>query len=183
MAITIKIGSEPEKKVVTPKEIIDLKVLKNLNDDVMIFDHEDVTIVIQPKVKKVTAYAKDIDSDYCYGTQNRLFKFLVDKGLIDPATIQAGSVYASMEGGYFKDPKVNTIPLLLINIDKFIEEERPYFEFIADYNEMENDRLIEPDEKDSTELGEVPQAARKGSLSPNSYAYGNSFYYQSFTYE
>ena len=66
MAITIKIGSEPEKKVVTPKEIIDLQVLKNLNDDVMIFDHEDVTIVIQPKVKKVT-YAKDIDSDYCYG--------------------------------------------------------------------------------------------------------------------
>ena len=53
MAITIKIGSEPEKKVVTPKEIIDLKVLKNLNDDVMIFDHEDVTIVIQPRPRKL----------------------------------------------------------------------------------------------------------------------------------
>jgi|14_taG_2_1085336.scaffolds.fasta_scaffold00722_11 hypothetical protein len=183
MAITIRIGKQPEKQVVEPKEIIKLQALKNLNDDVMVFDHADITIVIQPKVTKVTAYAKDVMSDYVYGAQNRLFQFLGEKGIINPESVQGGAVYSSIEGQYFPNDQHNVVNLLLLNIHEFVEEERPYFEFIEDYEELVNDNLTDPDEADSTELGEVPQAEKKGSMSSNAYSYGNSFYYQSFTYE
>lgn len=182
MAITIRIGSE-EKKVVEPEQIIKLKAVKSLNDDIMIFDHADIYVAIQPKIKKVVAYSKDVMSDYVYGAQNRLFHFLTKKGLINPASIQGGNVYASMEGTYYDNPKYNVIKMLLLNIHEFIEDERPYFEMIEDYEEIAQDKYTHPSDEESTELGEVPQAPKKGSLNPNAYGYGNSFYYQSFTYE
>jgi hypothetical protein len=182
MAITIKIGSG-EKKTVEPPEIIDLKALKNLNDDIMIFDHSDIIIVIQPKLEKIVAYAKDVMSDYVYGAQNRMFHFLTKKGIIDPSTVQGGNVYNSLEAKYFKNDKYNVMKMILLNIHEFIEGERPYFEMIEDYKEIAQDKYTDPSEEESTELGEVPQAPKKGSLNPNAYGYGNTFYYQSFTYE
>jgi hypothetical protein len=56
MAITIKIGSGAPQKI-EPKEIVNLKVAKSLNDDVMVFVHADIYIVVQPKTQKVIAYA------------------------------------------------------------------------------------------------------------------------------
>ena len=44
MAITIKIGNQ--NKAVGPKEIVQLEMRKNLNDDIMVFDHADIVIVL-----------------------------------------------------------------------------------------------------------------------------------------
>jgi len=163
MAITIRIGSaEPQK--IEPKEIVNLKIAKTLNDDVMIFDHADVYIVIQPKSQKVVAYAKDVMSDYVYGAQNRLFHYLAKRGLVSPESVQGGNVYDSIEAKYFPSDKFDVIKLLILNIYRFIEDERPYFEFIEDYEDMMVDRFTEPTDEDSTRLGEVPQAAKKGTV-------------------
>jgi hypothetical protein len=181
MAITIKIGSaEPQK--IEPKEIVNLKVAKTLNDDVMIFDHADVYIVIQPKSQKVVAYAKDVMSDYVYGAQNRLFHYLAKRGLVSPESVQGGNVYDSIEAKYFPSDKYDVIKLLILNIYRFIEDERPYFEFIEDYEDMMVDRFTEPTDEDSTRLGEVPQASKKGTVAASPFTYGNAYYWQSFTY-
>lgn len=182
MAITIKIGSE-EPKSLSAKQIIKLQVGKNLHDDVMIFDHSDIIIVIYPKINKIVAFPKDSMSDYVYGAQDRLFHFLFKKGMIDPTSVLGGNVYGSLEANYFASDKYSAIKMLLLNIHNFIEQERPYFEFTEDYEELVNDTMTDPDSEDSTELGEVPQETRKGSINPNMYSYGNSMYYQSFTYE
>ena len=181
MAITIRIGSaEPQK--IEPKEIVNLKIAKTLNDDVMIFDHADVYIVIQPKSQKVVAYAKDVMSDYVYGAQNRLFHYLAKRGLVSPESVQGGNVYDSIEAKYFPSDKFDVIKLLILNIYRFIEDERPYFEFIEDYEDMMVDRFTEPTDEDSTRLGEVPQAAKKGTVAASPFTYGNAYYWQSFTY-
>ncbi len=54
---------------------------KNLNGDIMIFDHNNIDIVILPEKKKVVAFAKDLVSDEVYGAQNRLFDHLRKKEL------------------------------------------------------------------------------------------------------
>ena len=53
-----------------------------------------------------------------------------------------------------------------MNITKFIESERPYFEYIEKYNKMEEDEMLDPNSADSTDLGEVPQSGEKGGIRP-----------------
>ena len=70
--------------------------------------------------------------------------------------------------------------MALINVSKWIDEERPYFEFAEKFGELTVDRFTDPDEEASTELGEVPHEETKGALRPG-YNFGP--YWQSYTYE
>ena len=72
MAITIKVGEEANKKLVT----LEINLRKSLDGDLMIFDHGDIDIVLSTSNNKVIAFPKEVISDYVYGAQNRLFTFL-----------------------------------------------------------------------------------------------------------
>ena len=58
------------------------------------------------------------------------------------------------------------VDMALLNIAKFIEEEKPDFEYRKKYAEEEVDRLTNPTDEDSTDLGDVPQSEKKGSITP-----------------
>ena len=70
--------------------------------------------------------------------------------------------------------------MTLVNIDAFIDEERPYFEFVDNFEEMDEDRFLEPEDELSTELGEVPHEDVKGNIRPG-YNFGP--YWQSYMLE
>jgi hypothetical protein len=98
MAIKITIGGgkkeappQPAPKVAEIK----LNISKTVNGDYYIKDHSDIDIVIMVEKNKVLALSKDLMSEMVYGAQDRLFGYLTEKGLIDPATVQGGSVYGS----------------------------------------------------------------------------------------
>ena len=133
-----------------------------------------------PTKKKIVAFPKDIMSEVVYGAQDRLFKYLSKKGVIAIYSIQGGSIYGSIEAEILGSEDFNPISLVIINIEKFIDEERPYFEFAEEYEDMDNDRFVEPDEDQSTELGEVPHEKVKGNIRPG-YNYGP--YWQSYMLE
>ena len=134
----------------------------------MIFDHGDIDIVLSPKENKVLAFPKETMSDLVYGAQNRLFAHLRKKGLVIPESIQGGAFYGVIEAEMQKSFKedLDTAKMTLINISKFIDEERPYFESTEAIISMADDELIHPDKEDSTELGEVPQSTEQGSIRP-----------------
>ena len=180
MAIKITVGSKrpPEPKKPNPIATVELQIRRTANGDYYISDHADIDIIIM--ANKVLAIAKDVMSEMVYGAQDRLFSFLVKKGLISAESIQGGSVYGSMEGALLPSDEINVINLTILNISKYIDEERPYFEFVEKFDEMETEYFTEPDEEDSTELGEVPQEVEKGTSRPG-YSYGP--YWQSYTYE
>jgi hypothetical protein len=162
MAITIRVGDEANKKLVT----LELDIRKSVSGDLMIFDHGDIDIVLSTQQNKVIAFPKEVISDYVYGAQNRLFTFLRKRGLVIPESIQAGSFYGSFEA-LMETPKVENMSaakLALVNISNFITEERPYFEATDAIISMTDDEFIDPDNEDSTELGEVPQSTKKGSI-------------------
>jgi len=185
MAINIHVGDSPppeEVEQIEQKPIakIQLKIRKTLDGDIMIFDHADIDIVVMPEKMKLIAFAKDVTSEFVYGAENRMFQFLSKKGIIDPATVQGGNIYGSIEGVIRSSDELHPIKILLLNISKFIDEERPYFEFVEDYEEMQADRFVDPDAEESTELGEVPHKKQKGHLRPGGGA--NGTYWQSYTY-
>tara|TARA_R110002012_G_C11586754_1_gene605863 strand:- start:513 stop:1052 length:540 start_codon:yes stop_codon:yes gene_type:complete len=164
MAVIIKVGTGANKKKVK----LELDLRRSMNGDLMIFDHGDIDIVLSPDKKKVVTFPKETMTDLVYGAQNRLFSHLRRKGLVVPESIQAGSFFGSFEATLEEssDPNSSSAKMALINISNFIDEERPYFEQVEAIVSAEEEHLIEPDNEYSTELGEVPQAAEKGSIRP-----------------
>jgi len=162
MALTIKIGRGNQSAVVQ----LEMDIRKSMNGDLMIFDHGDIDIVLSPGKNKVFAFPKETMSDLVYGAQNRLFSHLRKKGVIIPESIQSaafcGALEATMENSFKED--LDTAKMALINISRFIDEERPYFESTEAIVSLADDELVHPDKEDSTELGEVPQAVEKGSI-------------------
>ena len=61
---------------------------------------------------------------------------------------------------------IDMVQAALYGIDKFIKDERPYFEHIEEFEKAVDDYLTEPTDGDSTPLGEVPQEPTKGSIRP-----------------
>ena len=180
MAINITVGSQqPEEEKSPVVTSVDLKIRRSLNGDYYISDHADIDIIIMKDKKKILAIAKDMMSELVYGAQDRLFDFMLKKGIVVPESIQGGSIYGSMEGALHSSEEYDAVKMAIINISKYIDEERPYFEFMEKFDEMETDRFVEPEEEDSTELGEVPHGEQKGVLRPG-YNYGP--YWLSYTY-
>ena len=164
MALTIKIGRGNQSAIVR----LEMDMRKSMSGDLMIFDHGDIDIVLSPNKNKIMAFPKETMTDLVYGAQNRLFAHLRKKGLIIPESIQAGAFYGALEGELEKPFKedLNTAKMALINISKFIDEERPYFKSTEAIVSMADDEIVHPDKEDSTELGEVPQSTEKGSIRP-----------------
>lgn len=180
MSVAIKIGSDKSQAKSEPVAKVELNVRKTLDGDIMIFDHADIDIIVMREKQKIVSFPKDMMSEVVYGAQNRLYKYLRKKGLVRIDSIVGGSIYGSLEAELLPSEEFNNINLAVINISKWIDEERPYFEFIEEYEEMHTDRLTDPTEEESTELGEVPHEDSKGTLRPG-YNYGP--YYQSYSYE
>ena len=186
MTIKVTVGVTEEQPQATEEKKspvvanLKIKARRAMNGDIMVFDHADIDIVMSPTTSKIVAFAKETMSDLVYGAQDRMFSFLSKKGIVDRASVQAGNVYGSMEGAILPGVDRDSFRMALINISKWIDEERPYFEFAEKFGELAVDRYTDPDQEESTELGEVPHEEVKGNLRPG-YNYGP--YWQNYTYE
>ena len=183
MSLQVTIGQDeqeatPQESGHSDKVRINLDIRKSLNGDLMIFDHGDIDIVLSPGKNKVVCFPKDMLSDTVYYTSNQLMSFLSKKGIIDPETIQAGSIHGTLEADLNTSEDYNVARMTILNISKWIDLERPYFEFVDKFDDLTTSRFTDPEEEESTELGEVPHDETKGTLRPG-YNYGP--YWQNYT--
>jgi hypothetical protein len=164
MAIEIDVETEQDKKE-TGGVSFKMNARRSIDGNIMIFDHIDIDIVYSPTTKKVVTFAKDLLSDTVYATQNRMFEYLTKKGVVTHDSVRGGNVYGSIEG-QIPEPvgDIDTTQVVLMSIGKFIEEEKPYFMYEKAYREMEVEELTDPPADETTPLGRVPQAAKKGSI-------------------
>ena len=122
-----------------------------------------------PAKNKIVTFPKESLSDVVYGAQNRMFDYLVKKGIVVPESVQGGHVYGALEAAYPESTTgYDSDKVVMLSLSKFIEEERPYFAYDKAYQQQEIDRLVDPEEEDSTELGEVPHQDQKGSIGKHS---------------
>ncbi len=194
MSIKIFVGeksiSRDANKLRDYKFSLDMR--QTLGGDYVIFDHPDIDIVVMPQMKKVVAFPKDRISDMTYDTESRLFDFMCKKGVVARDSIQGGNVYASLQGLFETPPKptaaegaepqdpLDPLQPVLFVIGKFIEMEKPRYEYIKKLDEEEEDYYTDPTDASSTELGEVPHAREKGTIRPGIYyqAYMNNRFYR-----
>ena len=192
MAIDIKINSPETKEISRPKIKVDFKdntiqefnfkleLRRALNGDLMIFDHNDIDIIILLEKKKIVAFAKNMMSEVVYGAENRLFNHLKKKGIVSYDSIQGGNVYGSLEGKILNSEDIDPIKASLYEISEWMNGERPSMEAMEMFDDMMDDELLDPDAENSTELGEVPHEEEKGSITSRNlfapYLYGRYTY-------
>ena len=180
MAVRVIIGDQEEEKSSPVAAKIELVIRRTMDGDYMILDHTDVDIIVMPKKMKVVAFPKELMSDIVYGTENRMFKFLASKGLIEIDSVQGGSIYGSLQARLLKSDNFDTPKMTILNLQKWMDEERPYFEFAEKFEDMVSDRFVDPSDEESTELGEIPHHDVKGAAPSSA---GNSHHWMSYTYE
>ena len=170
--IKITVGGSPE----FIKEYIDtLDIKKSLAGHLMIFNHKDINVVVKVKERKIVAYSKSNFSDIVYNTQNRFFNYLVEHGVVEPETIRGSNVFGALLAEYPENKEIkNLSEVVLYNIATFMMEENDYMEAMKKAEMEREEDLLHPSERDSTELGEVPQETTKGSMQPYypGYSYG-----------
>jgi hypothetical protein len=143
---------------------LDLNIRKTLDGNLMILDHKDIDIVVFPKKSKVIAFAKEIMGDHVYDSQDRFFRFLTNRGVIDRESIQGGNIYSSMEASIPASEQYNMVENVVMSIGKFIEEERPYYEYERAMEDEMEKRLAEPSPEESTEFDPDRHGDKKGSM-------------------
>jgi|10_taG_2_1085330.scaffolds.fasta_scaffold07333_7 hypothetical protein len=171
VSVTDPQSDEEQKQIVpgAPQATVKLDMRKAVDGSVLIYDHPDIDIIIMPNKQKIVLIGGDgIELSEVYDTQNHLFRHLVKKGLVQHDSVKGGNIYGSMEGIILGSTSEDTNPiqLTIFQISKWMDQERPYFQAQRAYLEREEDRLLEPDDEDSTELGEVPHEESKGSIRP-----------------
>ena len=135
---------------------IRLKARKTLDGNILILDHPEIL-----------ATSKSQYGDHIYATQSRLFDYLGKKGVVDPGTIRGGNIFGSLEGTILEsiDPDAaDSIQMTLYSVAAFLIEEKPHYAAARDYEKSFEEELLDPNDADSTELGEVPHKPRKGTM-------------------
>ena len=192
MTVKINIGDEetvesvPEENTIkieiVEKDKIEfnLKLRNALNGDLMILDHKDIDIVVQPTSKKIVTFAKGALSDAVYGAESRLLEYLRSQGVINHDSIKGGNIYGSLEGQIMDSNSHDPVKVALLKISEWMNEEQPYIAGTTAYDDLQDDNLLDPENEDATELGEVPHSTKKGSIDTKSmfapYLYGRYTY-------
>jgi hypothetical protein len=154
-----------------PHATVELNARKALDGSLLIMDHKKIDIVVQPAHMKVTTFPKNTASEDVYDYQNRLLEFLADKGVLNRDSIQGGNLYRSLEGDVFENDEVNSLQAAVYVISEFLVKEAEHERVADDYEKELEDMYTHPDQRDSTEYGEVPPYAQKGSMRPGYYYY------------
>ena len=179
MPITITVGEKEEESAAaqsapTKEEVNNLPLTMNLDlrkavdGSLMIFDHPEIDIVVVPATDKIVTFPKESYKDEVYDSQDRLFKHLLKAGLVTPGTVQGGNVHGALGGTILPatNPEFPVTDLVVLSIGKFIEREKPDYLFADAYDKEVDEMYVEPTDDDSTPLGKVPQAVKKGSIQP-----------------
>ena len=158
---------------------IELKARRTLSGDIMILDHEDIDIVLMLEKKKCVTFPKNEYTDKSYVAQDRMMSFLAKKGLIDRGTVVGGNVFGSLEAKILesKIKGIDHTQAMLYSIEEYISGEKKFFRQSKDYDDAMLDSMLRPPPEDSTELGDIPHAAEKGSMAARVRPYGFQYNY------
>ena len=183
MSINVLVGDNAIKR--NNNQLRDYKfsldIRQTLGGDYVIYDHEDIDIVIMPKMKKVVAFPKDKISETTYDTESRLFDYLIRKGAILNGSVRSGNVYSSMQGFLMSDTeeknKVDPHQVAIYLIAKFLRHELGEQDVVDSYQDAYEDLLTDPPDDKSTRLGKVPHQPTKGDAYRNTGNYFGLFGY------
>lgn len=158
---------------------VSLKARRTLDGNILILDHEDIDIVFISEKGKCVLFPKNEMSDRVYDAQNRVFKHLATKGIINRGSIKGANVFGALEAELLEEkiPGIKREQAFLYSIHEYLEAEKKFFRTADKFKDDHLDSLLRPSPEDSTELGDVPQSDRKGSMHKQIGPYGFEYNY------
>jgi|TARA_R110000744_G_scaffold100730_1_gene194341 hypothetical protein len=157
MPLTIKISKPEDKKPVQAQ--VELQIRKTLAGNYLITDHEKMDIVISPSAKSISAIPKMYsgDNSNIYSYQRDLMSSLEKGGVIENMSVQGGLKFGVLEALYADGPEgIDSIQVALLEIEKFIKKSFGEEIKAKQYDKDIEDRFTDPEDSETTELGEVP---------------------------
>ena len=154
-----------------PEATVELHARRALDGSLLIMDHKKIDIAVVPSSMKISCFPKSIATEDVYDYQNRLLELLADRGIVDRSSIQGGNLFRSLEAEVFSNDEVNSLQAAVYIISEFIDSEAQYEQIADKYEKELEDMYTHPNQRDSTEYGEVPQYGEKGSMRPGYYYY------------
>jgi hypothetical protein len=120
-----------------------LEIRKTFDGKIMIFDHENIDIVIKPADHIIVTFPKDSYDSISYRTEERFFEYLAMKGAVDREDVEGGNIYGSLQSKYVdKDnPNQNTLQMIIFLVYKWMEMERPNFKYNKEMSKAYIDKL------------------------------------------
>jgi len=152
-----------------PQATKSFRARKTLDGNLMIMDHDIIDIVLLPESSKILTFPKSRSVEDAYNTQARFFDFLSDKGVVDRETVQGGNIFRSLEALLPEGKGANSLQAAVYVISEFLREELDALNKAEEYEKELENYFVDPTDRDSTELGEVPQHAEKGAMIPGYY--------------
>ncbi|MCK9596373.1 hypothetical protein M0R19_04275 [Candidatus Pacearchaeota archaeon] len=185
MAIEVRVGEEQkeqQEEEKLPEESLGVKVKlnirKTLDGNLVVRDHPNIDIILDLREYKVIAIPKEDLNDQVYQIQDLLFQYLQKKGVIYPESVKGGNIYGAMEAKFPKKEEISgdedPVQVIVFVIAKFIENERPKFEFLKRMKDEFEEWLTDPEDEETTELGKISQEEYKGTIPkyiPNRYTW------------
>tara|TARA_Y100000034_G_scaffold99387_1_gene122065 strand:- start:70 stop:654 length:585 start_codon:yes stop_codon:yes gene_type:complete len=162
----IKVFIHSSKDKEGKKITLELNARKTLDGDLVIRDHPDIDVVIMPKKMKVVAFPKEASTEETYHTQDKLFDFLIKRGVLIRDSLQGGNVFGSMEARIVPTENNGSSKFVLLGVARWVETEKPYFDYLEKFEEMQEDRFTEPSEEESTDFDPSRHSEKKGVLRP-----------------
>lgn len=169
LELTIKDKSlENPKLVLKDKNVkkVNLALRRTLDGNLIIQDHHSMNIVIMPDKGKILTFPKTEYNQDCYADQDDLFKHLSLNGVIKIDSVNGSNLYGSLEGMYDTDKKGDEEPVevVILNISNFLNKAKENHSVQKKFIDDLEKQLLDPDEEESTEFGEIPHEKFKGSV-------------------
>lgn len=146
------------------KQKVVLDINKTISGNIIINDSPDYEIMINPKNRKIITFPKGTFSDGNENDQLEFFNFLRRQSAIKHDSVQGGYVFGSYDALYPEGEEENSLNYLLYCISEFFKVKLPELQKKQDYLEKRKQFIYEPDDENSTDLGDVPHEERKGSI-------------------
>ena len=153
-----------------------LNIRKTLEGNILIKDHPMFHIVIVPSNRKILSFPRQEFGDEAYYAQMRMFDFLEQKGAVVLGSTQGGNIHNSIEAQIPEKEGYDAYQVLVLSVYKFVLHEKESYYSVDDYNQDMAQAYLNPSDEESTELGEVPHAVRKGSIPDRPYGKYGGYY-------
>ena len=152
---------------------------RSLDGDLMILDHDLIDIVVSKEKSKVTTFPKKNDMMETYNVQESLLYHLSNTGIVNRSSIKSGAFYSSLEADVLQSSieGVSAYQSTLLEIYNFLQEEEPNMKARTAYSNDLQQFFLDPESEDTTELGEVPQKEKKGTMDHQVRPYGYQYMY------
>lgn len=151
------------KKNILSEKKITLNVVKTLEGNIVVRDHEDIDIIIVPVAKKIILLPKSTMHEDIYPIQKRFFNKMRENGVIMIGSESTGFIHNSFEAIYIDSQTINAIAVILLFVDQFIQEEKEIYSKMNEREEEIEKQLLSPSDEKSTEWGEIPDKELDGS--------------------